>query len=58
MQNCEREIRRHGYSGEWRKSPWGRFGDFWKRLKDAKAVADEAKRLDDLRLKLDRGLGQ
>ena len=48
IQSCERKIRRCGYEGEWRRSPWGRFGDFWKDLESAKAVAAEVTRLDKL----------
>ena len=44
----QRKIRRQGYRGHWAKSPWGRFGDFWKTLKDARAVRAEVERLDKL----------
>ena len=50
-QAAEQEIRRHGYEGEWRRSPaGGRFGDFWKSLRNAKGVAAEVRRLNDLNL--------
>src|SRR5262245_2406285 len=26
---CERMLRSYGYHGQWRHSPYGRFGDFW-----------------------------
>lgn len=52
IEACERQIRRQGYRGQWRKSPWGEFGDFSKRLKDAKAVAAEVKRLGALEWEL------
>ena len=48
-QACAREFRRHGYHGRWRWSPCGRFGDFWKSLKDSSALAREAHRLERLR---------
>jgi len=41
-QACARALRRHGYRGTWRWSPWGRFGDFWKSLKDSDSLAQEA----------------
>ena len=44
----QRKIRRQGYRGHWARSPWGRFGDFWKTLKDARAVRAEVERLDKL----------
>ena len=49
-QKCQREIRQHGYRGRWEKSPAGQFGDFWKTLKDASAVATEVELLDQMRL--------
>jgi len=47
-QLCERELRRCGYRGTWRHSPWGRFGDFWKSHKDAASLLQETKRLEAL----------
>jgi hypothetical protein len=47
---CQREIRQHGYRGRWQESPYGQFGDFWKTLTGARAVAAEVKLLDRLRL--------
>ena len=44
-----RELRRHGYRGRWQWSPWGRFGDFWKALRDVDALAAEVHVLDHLR---------
>lgn len=46
---CERELRRHGYRGEWRVTEWGRMGDFWKDLKDIGEVAGEVRRFSGLR---------
>ena len=43
-------LRRHGYRGRWQESPEGRFGDFWKSLPSAAAVAVEVKRLERLQL--------
>ncbi len=43
-------LRRRGYHGRWEESPEGRFGDFWKSLPNAAAVAVEVKRLERLRL--------
>jgi len=48
VRDSEQDIRANGYEGEWRRSPWGRFGDFWKDLRDARAVAAEVARLDQL----------
>jgi hypothetical protein len=38
---CQRALQRHGYRGKWRASPWGRFGDFRKSLKDGHALTAE-----------------
>src|SRR5262249_14660375 len=46
----ERKVRRQGYRGGWRRSPWGPHGDFWKTLRNARAVRAEVKLLDNLRL--------
>jgi hypothetical protein len=46
----ERKIRRQRYRGHWQRSPWGPHGDFWKTLRDARAVRAEIKRLDNLSL--------
>ena len=48
-QACSRELRRHGYRGSWQWSPWGRFGDFWKTLKDFSSLARETHKLERLR---------
>lgn len=48
-QACGRQLRRHGYRGSWQWSPWGRFGDFWKPLKDLSSLVREAHKLDHLR---------
>lgn len=48
-QACGRRLRRHGYRGKWQWSPWGRFGDFWKTLKDFSSLAREAHKLEHLR---------
>jgi hypothetical protein len=48
-QACARALRRHGYHGTWRWSPWGRFGDFWKSLRDSRSLASEAHKLEGLR---------
>jgi hypothetical protein len=48
-QTCGRELRRHGYHGNWHWSPHGRFGDFWKTLKDFNALAREARLMERLR---------
>jgi len=39
--DCERLLRSYGYRGKWRHSPWGRFGDFWKKHPDSRALAAE-----------------
>lgn len=49
---CERELQRHGYRGKWRATRWGRMGDFWKDLKDTRAVAAEVRRFDGLEWEL------
>ena len=46
----QRKIRRQGYRGHWARTPWGRCGDFWKTLRDARAVRAEVERLDKLEL--------
>lgn len=43
---CGRALRRHGYRGEWLRSPWGRFGSFWKSLKNTKALRSEVRVLE------------
>jgi len=48
-QACRQELRRRGYHGNWLWSPSGRFGDFWKTLSDANALAKEARVLERLR---------
>jgi hypothetical protein len=45
---CARELRRHGYRGAWRATPWGRMGDFWKDLRNVNAVGVEVRRFDGL----------
>ena len=44
-----RALRRHGYRGSWQWSPWGRFGDFWKTLKNFSSLSREAHMLEHLR---------
>jgi len=46
---CGRELRRHGYYGSWAWSPYGRFGDFWKTLRDFESLAREVRLLERLR---------
>lgn len=46
---CQRELRRYGYRGAWRHSPWGRFGDFWKKHADASSLVKETKRMEALK---------
>jgi hypothetical protein len=46
--DCERLLRTYGYRGKWRHSPWGRFGDFWKRHPDSKTLAAEPALLETL----------
>lgn len=46
---CREELCRRGYHGRWSWSPSGRFGDFWKTLKDFQSLAKEARILDRLR---------
>jgi hypothetical protein len=45
-----RELLRQGYSGEWLRFSWGRFGDYWRRLSDSGALITELKRLDRMEL--------
>ena len=47
-QGCEQQLDQHGYEGRWQASPWGRFGDFWKSLKDTAAVLAEVELLEQL----------
>jgi len=49
-QALQGQLRRYGYRGRWELSPVGRFGDFWKTLRDTKAAASELKLLDRVRL--------
>jgi hypothetical protein len=49
-QKRQRQLRSFGYRGRWEACPAGRFGDFWKTLKDTKTAAAEVRRLDRLRL--------
>jgi hypothetical protein len=56
-QACERRLGRHGYQGRWPASPWGRFGDFWKPLKDTAAVLAEVARLEQLGAEIPRRAG-
>ncbi len=46
--DCERLLRGYGYHGKWRQSPWGRFGDFWKKHRNSKALAAEPTVLERL----------
>ena len=46
--DCERLLRSYGYRGKWRHSPWGRFGDFWKKHGHSKALAVELGLLEAL----------
>ena len=48
-QTCQRELHRYGYRGSWAASPFGRFGDFWKTLRDFNALTKEAHVLEGLR---------
>lgn len=48
-ESCERELARYGYRGEWRHSPWGRFGDFWKRHRDAASLLKEVDAIETLK---------
>lgn len=45
----ERLLNSYGYRGQWMQSPWGRFGDFWKKHKNAAALEQEIATLEDLR---------
>ena len=36
-----RVLRRYGYTGRWHQYPWGRFGDYWKRLHTLAALRPE-----------------
>ena len=48
-QACRQQLRRHGYRGSWAPSPYGRFGDFWKTLRNFNALPREARLLQRLR---------
>jgi hypothetical protein len=56
-QACGRQLGQHGYAGRWQASPWGRFGDFRKPLKDTAAVLAEVVRLERLRAEFLRSPG-
>lgn len=47
-EDCERLLRSHGYNGQWRQSPEGRFGYFWKKHRDSKSLASEVARIEEL----------
>jgi hypothetical protein len=47
-ETCRRRLGQHGYAGRWQASPWGRFGSFWKPLKDTAAVSAEIAALERL----------
>ena len=46
---CRQQLRQDGYRGSWARSPYGRFGDFWKSLSNFNALAREARLLQRLR---------
>lgn len=47
-QECEQLLRRYGYRGKWRHSPWGRFGDFWKSHEDPPSLLKEVELFETL----------
>lgn len=53
---CQQELARHGYHGEWLSSPYGRFGTFWRRLRNTDALSAELRRLDLMQLQTPKGL--
>jgi hypothetical protein len=53
-ESARRALARHGYKGSWDVSPYGRFGDFWKKgIKDTKAALAEVKVFDRVQSELD-----
>lgn len=49
----QRALKRHGYSGKWRRFSWGRFGDYWRRLVDTTDLVRELRRLDRMELEVE-----
>jgi hypothetical protein len=47
---CQQELEVWGYRGKWRPSPWGRFGDFWKRHSGSASLVAELAELDELKV--------
>jgi hypothetical protein len=47
-EDCEDLLRSYGYHGKWRHSPFGRFGDFWKKHPDSKSLVAEVAVLERL----------
>jgi len=45
---CQRTVGRYGYKGEWLHSPWGRFGDFWKKHSDVASLLNEVDAIERL----------
>lgn len=50
----ERTLRRKGYRGDWKPSPYGRCGDFWRNARSAGALAKESERLPEILSALSR----
>jgi hypothetical protein len=50
-ERCDRELAHHGYHGEWIRSPWGRFGDYWRKLDDLDGLCAELHWLDGMELR-------
>ena len=44
-EGCRKALARHGYRGDWRRGKY-HFGDFWKRLKDLRALRAELRSLE------------
>jgi len=47
-ETCQRVLRRYGYRGKWRRSQWGRFGDFWKSHLDGRSLEAEIATFDKI----------
>jgi len=45
---CRGKLQSYGYRGTWRRSPWGRFGDFWRAHPNEASLVAEIARLDAL----------
>jgi hypothetical protein len=41
QERCNRVLRQQGYRARWHRTPWGKFGDYWKPLQDLRKLYAE-----------------